>query len=103
LPSLVDTRPIEAQCASSESSPKPDQQGFINYNDTSTLFTDTYVVEQQPPSLSPSDSSIGNFPHLPSKQIAWNDYMMHDPCPVPRASIASKTVSVVPDIDVHDA
>lgn len=41
------------------SSPSPDSQKFVNYNSSSTLFTDNYITESQYPPPSPVASSIG--------------------------------------------
>jgi hypothetical protein len=51
----LNTSPIEAQWAQTE--PSPDQQGFVSYDASSSLFTDSYTVDQSP-----------DFPHSPYQQ-----------------------------------
>ncbi|CAO2648964.1 Nn.00g099130.m01.CDS01 [Neocucurbitaria sp. VM-36] len=46
-------------------SPPPDQQNFVNYNASSTLFTDNYITGNQYPPTSPASSSIGQYPRSP--------------------------------------
>jgi hypothetical protein len=59
--------PSQAQWPQSE--PSPDQQGFVNYDASSSLFTDSYITDQRPPPSSPGSSSISHFPHSPYQPI----------------------------------
>jgi hypothetical protein len=47
------------------SSPPPDQQNFVNYNASSTLFTDNYITEPKYSPSSPSHSFNGQHPRSP--------------------------------------
>ncbi|KAL5122022.1 hypothetical protein ACEQ8H_000238 [Pleosporales sp. CAS-2024a] len=62
-PRMPNPRPPEPQWFPSE--PAPDQQGFVNYDASSTLFTDCYITNQDPPPSSPGNSSMNQFPHSP--------------------------------------
>jgi hypothetical protein len=63
--------PIEPQWPqSAQAEPSPDRQGFVNYDASSSLFTDSYVTEHKPPPSSPGNSSMSHFPHSPYQQIA---------------------------------
>ncbi|KAF1845803.1 uncharacterized protein K460DRAFT_366654 [Cucurbitaria berberidis CBS 394.84] len=46
-------------------SPRPDQQNFVNYDASSTLFTDNYITGHQYSPTSPASSSIGQYPREP--------------------------------------
>jgi hypothetical protein len=46
-------------------SPQPDQNNFVNYDASSSLFTDSYITDQRQPPSSPGNSSIGQYPHSP--------------------------------------
>lgn len=46
-------------------SPPPDQQNFVNYNASSRLFTESYIVENRHPPSSPGNSSTGQYARSP--------------------------------------
>jgi hypothetical protein len=46
-------------------SPSPDSQNFVNYNSSSSLFTDNYITESQCPPPSPGASSYGQDTQSP--------------------------------------
>jgi len=46
-------------------SPPPDQQNFVNYNASSSLFTDTYITSNQFPAPPSTASSTGYHPRSP--------------------------------------
>jgi hypothetical protein len=46
-------------------SPPPDQSNFINYDESSRLFTDSYIVNNGYSPSSPGNSSTGQYPRSP--------------------------------------
>tara|TARA_R110002003_G_scaffold97_12_gene7830 strand:+ start:7752 stop:9746 length:1995 start_codon:yes stop_codon:yes gene_type:complete len=55
--------PVEMQLT--RPSPPPDQQNFVNYDATSSLFTDSYITGGQESPSSPGNSSTGHYPRSP--------------------------------------
>lgn len=61
------TSPVEIEMQVTDTSPPPDASNFVNYNPTSSIFTDAYTIAGQysnSPS-SPGNSSNGHFPTSP--------------------------------------
>jgi hypothetical protein len=58
--------PVEMQ--HTQKSPTPDQQNFVNYNASSSLFTESYTVENRHQPSSPGNSSTGQHPSSPFRQ-----------------------------------
>jgi hypothetical protein len=121
--------PIEPQWPqSAQTEPSPDHQGFVNYDASSSLFTDSYVTEQRPPPSSPGNSSMSQFPHSPYQQITSpsavspgsssgvfsfhsDQAMMLDPFPVqahflqppqPKMAIQTNFTPIKNDMDAFD-
>jgi hypothetical protein len=55
----------QAEIQWTTTSPPTGQNQFVNYDASSSLFTDSYITEQQQPPSSPGNSSIGQYPHSP--------------------------------------
>jgi hypothetical protein len=64
---LQKTSPVEMQLT--RASPPPDQQNFVNYNASSSLFTESYITSNQfpaPPSVASSTSHHPQSPYQPA-------------------------------------
>lgn len=48
-----------------QASPPSDQQNFVNYNATSSIFTDSYIIPNGQSPSSPGNSSNGQYPQSP--------------------------------------
>lgn len=55
--------PVEMQIT--KASPPPDQQNFVNYNASSNLFTNAYIISDQPSASGSVTSSSRNVPKSP--------------------------------------
>ncbi|KAH7077368.1 hypothetical protein FB567DRAFT_535115 [Paraphoma chrysanthemicola] len=55
--------PVEMQLT--RPSPPPDQQNFVNYDASSSLFTESYITTGQQSPSSPGNSSTGHYPRSP--------------------------------------
>ncbi|KAH7401763.1 hypothetical protein DE146DRAFT_440794 [Phaeosphaeria sp. MPI-PUGE-AT-0046c] len=53
----------------SRPSPSADQSNFINYDENSSIFTESYVTDYRPSPSSPGNSSFGQYPQSPYHQI----------------------------------
>ncbi|KAF2033851.1 hypothetical protein EK21DRAFT_57779 [Setomelanomma holmii] len=60
--------PVEMQLT--KPSPPPDQRGFVNYDTSSSLFTDSYIIGGRQSPSSPGNSSTGQYPRSPFQPTA---------------------------------
>jgi hypothetical protein len=60
---LQNSSPVEMQLT--RASPPPDQHNFVNYNASSTLFTETYITSNQFPAPPSAASSTSHHPRSP--------------------------------------
>ncbi|KAF2134334.1 hypothetical protein P153DRAFT_110128 [Dothidotthia symphoricarpi CBS 119687] len=65
-PQMQAQSPVEMRITGA--SPTPDAQNFVNFNASSTLFTENYITGYQLPPSSPGTSSIDQYPHSPLQQ-----------------------------------
>jgi hypothetical protein len=69
-PHTFSSGPIEPQSPQpAQVELSPDMQGFVNYNASSSLFTDSYITERKPPPSSRGNLSLSHYPHLPCQQV----------------------------------
>lgn len=63
-PAVPTQSPVEMRLT--RPSPPPDAQKFVNYNPTSTLFTESYITGNQYSPTSPAASPIGQWQYSPA-------------------------------------